>query len=70
MIGKPQVPAKPRMTRDTAKPDVWTQLPNRASDGVALCTFKRIANASGPTIAIKATRRIASCAKSLRSSTL
>ena len=64
MIGKPQFPAKPRITSETANPEVWTQAPNSASAGVPLCTFSSAANANGPSTASSASSRVGNCARS------
>ena len=66
--GKPQLPAKPRTTRATAKPEPWTQIPNSASAGVPLCAPSTAANASGPSPHSRASSRVESCAASLRCS--
>ena len=68
MIGKPQEPAKPRITREMANPEEWTQKPNRASDGVPLCTLRTAANATGPSAQTSSRIRVGSWAISLESS--
>ena len=65
MIGKPHEPAKPRITSEIANPEVWTQTPNRASDGVPLWILRTAANASGPRAHTSIRMRVVSCASSL-----
>ena len=69
ITGKPHWPANPRITSGTANPEVWTQTPNRVSDGVLLWSLSTAANANGPSTQIRASTLVASCAVSLRHST-
>ena len=54
ITGKPHWPANPRITSDTAKPELCTQTPNRVSDGVGSGSLSTAANANGASTQISA----------------
>ena len=67
--GRPQEPANPSTTSETAKPDECTQTPYSESAGLPLCTLSTPANANGPSTQMRARSRGASWLASLRRST-
>jgi len=56
--GNPQLPAKLSTTSEIAKPELCTQIPNRVSAGLPLWSPRTTANAKGPRMHTRASRRV------------